>query len=147
MNESMNFTAFLGNHKIYNPVNNSAEINPNIYSSIRTLVVFPNNVSKVDYASDLGKIMSACRLQPMEYAVINQDPYWINFRSFENIKEVLLLGATEETVDINITLPLNQVKHFDERVWIKTHSIIEIMANQAYKNALWTQALKPHFVQ
>jgi hypothetical protein len=94
----------------------------------------------------LEKILAACKLQKEDYTIVTLTNDWSYFRHFNTIKEVLLFGMDEQDLNLNIQIPFNQPVNFDNRVWVKTSSVAEMMHSKEIKNALWQSALKPHFV-
>lgn len=115
--------------------------------TISTLVFIPAYNNRDEEEVQLHKILKACTLQPENYAIITGENSWLDFRELKNIKHVLLFGIPEAQLGLMVTLPLHTVTSFDERSWIKTYAIADLMKNQQAKNELWQQALKPHFTQ
>lgn len=146
-NGYMNLHKLLFNN--YQPIENRNNIEKNISEELltfRTLVLISPPVNKTDENQQLGKILSACKLQNNDYMISSLTKDWSFYRNSDSIKEVILFGVDENDLNISIQLKENQLVKFDNRIWIKTVSIHEMMKNQAIKNTLWQQALKPHFV-
>lgn len=114
--------------------------------TFRTLVVTTSSGNEEEAFAQLEKILIACKLQNTDYKIFTLTNDWSFFRKSESIKEVLLFGVTEKNLNINIQMPYNQPVKFDNRIWIKTASIAEVMESRELKNNLWQNALKPHFV-
>ncbi len=114
--------------------------------TIRTLVLIQQPNNDPEERAQLEKILSACRLQNGDYKVEHDVQSWSFYRKMEQIKEVILFGIIEKDLSLDIQFNVNQINKFDGRIFIKTVSIAEIMANQFIKNELWQNALKPHFV-
>lgn len=121
--------------------NNSEEL-----LTIRTLVLISQPQQEMEEYVQLEKMLTACRLQKDQYKVESMVKPWSYYRNFDNIKEVLLFGISEEDLGINICLSENQLHRFDGRVWIKSISLGQMTNDQQTKNNLWQNALKPHFV-
>jgi DNA polymerase III psi subunit len=113
--------------------------------TISTLVFVPGYNNQEEEEVQLHKILKACTLQPGDYAIITGENVWLDFRELEQVKNVLLFGTQEDTLGIMVKMPMNIVVSFDNRSWIKTYPISNLMRNQQAKNELWQQALKPHF--
>jgi archaellum biogenesis ATPase FlaH len=113
--------------------------------TIRTLVFIAAHKQEIEENVQLGKILSACRLSQEDYFIVRELSDWHTFRENEQIREVLLFGVKESDLDITIQFTENQINKFDDRIWIKTKSISELISNQQLKNDLWQNALKPHF--
>lgn len=114
--------------------------------TIRTLVICRPFVQGPEEMDQLEKILAACKIQKGAYKVEQQPRPWSFFRQWGNIKEILLFGVSEQELDLNLQFNENQVCKFDERVFIKTASLAEILTNQQIKNNLWQNALKIHFL-
>ena len=114
--------------------------------TIRTLVLIQMPKNESEETAQLEKILSACRIQKEDYKVEREIKSWSFYRQIEQIKEVILFGISEKDLNLDIQLISNQINKFDGRVFIKTASLAEMMANQFIKNELWQNALKPHFV-
>lgn len=113
--------------------------------TIRTLVFIAAHKQENEENVQLGKILSACRLSQEDYFIVRELSDWHTFRENEQIREVLLFGVKENDLGITIQFTENQINKFDDRIWIKTKSIAELISNQQLKNDLWQNALKPHF--
>lgn len=114
--------------------------------TIRTLVFITQPIQEMEEYVQLERMLSACKLQKEDYKVELNIEDWAYYRTCDNIKEVLLFGITEKDLNIGVNIIENQVNQFDNRVWIKSISIAQMANNQQVKNALWQNALKPHFV-
>jgi hypothetical protein len=130
-------------------IDNKNNIEKNISEgllTIRTLVLIAPLKNEIEELSQLAKILSACKLQQEEYKISLLTNAWSFYRNQESIKEVLLFGITETDLNIGVQMNDNQIIKFDNRVWIKTSSISEMINSQHIKNNLWQNALKPHFI-
>jgi len=130
-------------------IENKNNIEKNISEGLltfRTLVITTSAGNETEALGQLEKILIACKLQNTDYSIFTLTNDWSFYRNNASIKEVLLFGITEADLNINIQLPYNQPVKFDERTWIKTASITEVMESRDLKNILWQNALKPHFV-
>ena len=115
--------------------------------TIKALIFIPAYNNREEEEVQLHKILKACTLQPEDYAIIIGENSWLDFRELPQVKDVLLFGISEADLGIMVKMPLNMVISFDERSWVKTYAITDLMKNQQAKNELWLQALKPHFTQ
>lgn len=140
------YDVLFSNNKLINSRN---DIEKNISEellTIRTLVLISPPVKEMEEYVQLEKMLGACKLQREDYKVEQVIQDWIVYRNLENIKEILLFGITEK--DLNITLQFNdnQINRFDNRIWIKSAPISDMIDNQTIKNNLWQNALKPYFI-
>jgi hypothetical protein len=130
-------------------INNKNNVEKNISEELltfKTLILVAATKNETEELVQLGKILSACKLQQDTYKISFLTNDWAFYRNSENIKEVLLFGISEKELNISTQMPLNQIIKFDNRIWIKTTSISEMSNNQQIKNDLWQNALKPHFI-
>ena len=118
----------------------------NIYSSIKTLVITNPFTEGQTEQDQLGKILSACKLQQTEFAICTENCSWSTIRKYENIRSVLLFGVSEKQLNITGIFAENQITEFDNRKWVKTFPLSRLMTDMAAKNTLWQQALKPLFI-
>ncbi|MFA6058870.1 MAG: hypothetical protein WC756_11780 [Taibaiella sp.] len=114
--------------------------------TIRTLVLIIAPTNEMEEYVQLEKMLTACKLTKEDYKVELQAEDWNYYRTFENIKEVLLFGISEKELNISVQLIGNHINKFDNRVFIKSLSIAQLANSQQDKNSLWQNALKPHFV-
>lgn len=114
--------------------------------TIRTLVLITAPTNEMEEYVQLEKMLTACKLTKEDYKVELQAGDWNYYRTFENIKEVLLFGITEKELNIGVQLIANHINKFDNRIFIKSLSIAQLANSQQDKNSLWQNALKPHFV-
>jgi hypothetical protein len=114
--------------------------------TIRTLVLITPPINEMEEYVQLEKMLNACKLTKEDYKVELQTEDWNYYRTFENIKEILLFGITEKELNIGVQLIGNHINKFDNRVFIKSLSIAQLANSQQDKNSLWQNALKPHFV-
>lgn len=140
------YNVLFSNNKIIKCKDNAEKNISEELLTIRTLVLLQRPQDETAEMAQLEKILAACTLQKSDYKVIYRHHSWSDYRQYANIREVLLFGITESDLNISIQFNENQINKFDERIWIKTASISEMTHNQSIKNALWQNALKPHFV-
>jgi hypothetical protein len=114
--------------------------------TIRTLVLITPPINEMEEYVQLEKMLNACKLTKEDYKVELQTEDWNYYRTFENIKEILLFGITEKELNIGVQLIGNHINKFDNRIFIKSLSIAQLANSQQDKNSLWQNALKPHFV-
>jgi len=113
--------------------------------TVRTLVLIAPFENETEESAQLEKILTACKLQKDDYKVEQHINPWSFYRKSEHIKEVLLFGATEKDLNLHLQFTNNQINKFDNRVFIKSTSLSELISNKLIKNELWQNALKPHF--
>jgi hypothetical protein len=142
---SFNNVLFHNNKLIGNKNNVEKNISEGLLT-FRTLVLIAPTKNESEELNQLQKILSACKLQQSEFSIAPLTHDWAYYRNNASIREVLLFGISENDLNICIQLPENQAIKFDNRVWIKTASIAEMMNNQQIKNDFWQNALKPTFV-
>lgn len=114
----------------------------------RVLVVYSEPLTDA-ISSMIGNMMKACKLQEKDYLIVSfkENPFqWKSLASKAGlIKEVILFGDLEEVLNLNFTFKINHPTMFDQRVWIKAHTLNEIYHNDKVKGAFWSQALQPYF--
>lgn len=138
-------TLFSNNKVIKNKDNTEKNISEELLT-IRTLVLIQPLINETEETAQLEKILTACRLQKEDYKVEQEINQWSFYRRSETIKEVLLFGISEKDLNLNLQFNINQANSFDNRIFIKTSSLGELLTNQVVKNELWQNALKPHFI-
>lgn len=145
--ENTNFYNVLFNgSKLINTVKPSEKNISEGLLTIRTLVLITAPTNEMEEYVQLEKMLTACKLTKEDYKVELQAGDWNYYRTFENIKEVLLFGISEKELNIGVQLIGNHINKFDNRVFIKSLSIAQLANSQQDKNSLWQNALKPHFV-
>jgi hypothetical protein len=145
--ENNNFYNVLFNsNKLINTQISSEKNNSEGLLTIRTLVLIAPPVNEMEEYVQLEKMLTACKLTKEDYKVELQAGDWNYYRTFENIKEILLFGVSEKELNIGVQLIGNHINKFDNRVFIKSLSIAQLANSQQDKNSLWQNALKPHFV-
>jgi hypothetical protein len=146
MNTNSKFYDVLFNHnKIIKPRYQQPETILAVPVSKRVLIFLDEEKNR-EKEEQTGKIMSACGLVENDYQ-ISMPIAWKHIRAQGPVREIILFGITEEDLGLNIRFPQNRSIYFDGKTWIKTLGIFEIMANKDFKNDLWKNALKPHFIK
>jgi hypothetical protein len=140
------YNVLFANNKLINTPTSSEKNNSEGLLTIRTLVLIALPVNEMEEYVQLEKMLTACKLTKENYKVELQAGDWNYYRSFENIKEVLLFGISEKELNIGVQFIGNHINKFDNRVFIKSLSIAQLANSQQDKNNLWQNALKPHFV-
>ena len=145
----MNFYSVLYNdNKLFNHKN---ELEKNISEpllTVRTLVIIATINNEMEELNLLGNMLKACKLDTHEYHVVRENTSsWLYYRQLSNIKEVILLGDIQQSLDLDIQLMENFPIKFDNRVFIKSGSLAELAFNKNLKTELWSKALQPHFIQ
>lgn len=122
---------------------------PNNFSRARLLVLTRPFASDSTETLTLGKMMTACKLQPDGYAVLiveDRKAYsWNMIAAAGAPKTVLMLGITPEMLSINALFRLNAPNPFLGYTFIPSISLAAIELNAAAKKELWTFGLKPVF--
>jgi hypothetical protein len=142
---SFNNVLFNNNKLIENKNNIEKNISEELLT-IRTLILIAQPNNETEELVQLGKILSACKLQQNDYKISYLTNDWSFYRNNDSIKEILLFGISEKDLNLAIQIPVNQIIKFDNRIWVKTLSIAEMANNQQIKNDLWQNALKPYFI-
>src|ERR1700744_1913675 len=144
--KNMGFNNVLfNNNKLIDSRNNIEKNISEELLTFKTLILVANPKNETEELVQLGKILSACKLQQDSYKISYLTNDWSFYRNHQNIKEVLLFGISEKELNLSIQMPVNQIVKFDDRIWVKTMSISEMANNQQIKNDLWQNALKPYF--
>lgn len=114
-------------------------------NSTQTLVI-STPLHTLEEQQQIEKIMKACQLSSLQYKIITDEISWRLFRDQKQLKNIILFGVNEKTINLNLEIPLYIPTNFDNRIWIKSLSIDELQSNPTAKAILWKEALKPVFV-
>jgi len=144
-NEHLYNSLFTGNKIIIDKNNAQKNISEELLTA-GTLILVRESDLQPETEAQLNRILAACKLQKGMYKVETAPYPWQLYRGYEQIREVLLFGVTEKDLNIEVQFAENQINKFDGRVFIKSAGISQIAGNQEIKNALWQNALKPHFL-
>ncbi len=114
----------------------------------RVLVIYNEPLTE-EISKMLGNMMKACKLQPQDYHVIyfeeNPMSWKVLASKLTYIKEVILFGDLEESLNLSLNFQINHPTMFDQKVWIKAPLLNDIYHNDKVKSAFWSQALQPYF--
>lgn len=98
----------------------------------------------------LEKIISACQLEQDSYYLIalnkEEQIAWHKLKTSFEPKTVLLFGILPQKLGISSLFRLNSVNNFNDCTFIPALSIAQMEEQLEAKKQLWTNALKPHFV-
>ena len=98
----------------------------------------------------LLKMLEACKLAAEQYNIIQLDNdkmvAWHQLRERLDPKIIFLIGILPSQLGISSLFRLNAPNRFNDRVWLATVSLSELEQNKALKQQLWTDGMKPVFV-
>jgi hypothetical protein len=99
----------------------------------------------------LEKMLTACRLTPEQYIIIqledDQKIAWHKLREGLKPSKILLLGIHPAQIGISALFGLNEINHFDERIFIPSLALKELEKQTNMRSQLWNSALKPVFIE
>lgn len=100
--------------------------------------------------TQLIKMLQACKLEPADYNIIqlpeDQVVSWHILRDQLDIRTIMLLGISPEQLGVSVQLMPHQVARFNDRNWIPTSSLPELMQYAEIKSHVWNYGLKPVFI-
>lgn len=140
------FDILYHDNKIIKEKNNAEKNISEELLTIRTLVLTSPFQSPEVELAQLEKILLACKLQKEDYKVDPDVKSWAFYRKIPSLREILLFGISEKNLNLNLYFNENQINRFDNKIFIKTSSITQMMSDQQVKNELWQNALKPCFI-
>jgi len=117
-----------------------------IFDTVRTVFVMKQHENTEHHKAVIHSIAKACKLQEQEYVIVTDAYSWKDFRAFEQIKEVILMGVSESDFNILIKLPVHYAYSFDNRNWIKTADVGTLNTDMDIKTVFWKEVLKPYFL-
>lgn len=98
----------------------------------------------------LTRMLQACKLEAEDYNVLQLETSeflaWHQVRDILKPVNIIVLGISLEQLGINILLMPHQVSRFNERSWVVTSSLPDIIGNPDIKNHVWQYGLKPVFI-
>lgn len=98
----------------------------------------------------IHNMMKACGLLEKDYHLISLLEHPISWKKLcgwiDHTQEIIIFDEIETILSLNITFKHNLPTRFDDKVWIKTHSLKEINEQQEQKANFWNHALKPYFI-
>jgi len=98
----------------------------------------------------LQKMLEACKLTSQQYYILRisdgQKISWYRVREKINPKIVFLIGVLPVQLGIAALFRLNEANNFNDRLWLPTVSLQELDKNQELKKQLWTNGMKPLFI-
>jgi len=140
------YDVFFSDNKIFNSRLSENPLPQIISPKVRTIIYIKTEQNGYN-EEDITKIMAACKLSKEEYQIISTETPWKYLRDHKQIKEVILFGNHEKEIGLLVQLPQHYPFYFDQKLWIKTYELNQIMSNNQFKNELWHKALKIHFLQ
>lgn len=93
----------------------------------------------------LNGITSACGLKAEEWKLFPEGTSFLSLRGLPDLKYILLFGYPENKLNLSINLPYYLPVSFNGKVWVKAHSLEDLIKSPDNKNILWKRALKPIF--
>ena len=98
----------------------------------------------------LLKMMGASKLEAEQYHIIEFGESALPFRQIQNngaFKIVINFGVRMSQLCITAQLPVGHVQRFSEKLWLAMPTLSEIEKNETYKKHVWSQMLKPVFIE
>ena len=121
--------------------------------------VIPNPVTNADVlvianaASDndrLMAMMTVCKLTPGTYNLVKlateQKVAWHQLRDKLNPKVLFLIDIAPAQLGVSAMFFPHEPNNFNDRTWLVTASVAEIDQNNDLKKFLWSNGMKPIFV-
>lgn len=124
--------------------------NPLTDANQRVMIIYDELINE-SLKGMIQNMMKACGLSINEYHLLYLKEKNISWKKLNQmatpIKEIIIFGELENKLSLNIQFKVNLPIQFDQKVWIKTHSLKEINEQQVKKANFWNQALKPYFTR
>ena len=100
--------------------------------------------------AQLLKMLEACKLVPYQYNIVqlgkDRKAAWHKLQELLDPRIVFLVGVHPSQLGISSLFRLNAPNHFNDRVWLPTVSLSELEQRPDMKKQLWTEGMKPVFV-
>ncbi|MEZ5016273.1 MAG: hypothetical protein R2800_04420 [Flavipsychrobacter sp.] len=100
--------------------------------------------------AQLDKILAACQLEKANYFLIaleeDKQMAWHKLKAHFLPETVLLFGILPQKLGISSLFRINSINNFDGCTFIPALSIQKMEEQLEAKKQLWTNALKPHFI-
>jgi hypothetical protein len=114
------------------------------------LVITPANENNPAAAAQVQKMLDACQLTPAQYNIVTlkEDEMiaWHQLREQMDPKFIFLIGIMPSRLGIASMFRLNEPNRFNERYWLPTLSPEQLNENAELKKQLWSNGMKPLFV-
>jgi hypothetical protein len=98
----------------------------------------------------LRKMLDACNLLPEQYNIVrlqdNEQAAWRQLRERLEPRIVFLIGVMPAQLGISAFFILHVPNHFNDRIWLPTVAIAELEKHADVKKQLWTNGMKPVFI-
>lgn len=123
---------------------------PEGLSTAQTLIITQQYTTGSQEEIQLKKIMNACQLSEEDYNIIHlaadEKTAWHKLKEALHPQKVITFGIHPKKLGITALFRLNAPNHFDSATFIPTLSLTELEQQPQAKKDLWTNALKPLFV-
>ena len=98
----------------------------------------------------LTKMLEACKLDKSQYNVVRLAgglrTAWYRLRVQLQPRVVFLIGVLPEQLGVSAYFKLNEPNHFNDCLWLPSLSLAELDQHAQAKTQLWTNGMKPVFV-
>ena len=98
----------------------------------------------------IGILKSGCRLMEEQYNLLqfkeDTKVAWHQMRELVEPRVVLLFNISPAQLGIAALLRLNEINSFDDCYWVPSLSLGQLAQDKALKGQLWSNGLKPLFV-
>lgn len=127
--------------------------NPELLSNLvpRPVAVIVNDfLPGSDDEMQLNKMLQACRLDAAKYHIVRLTDAkllaWHKLNDQLKPKIIFLIGILPVQLGISAYFRLNEVNNFDGCIWLPTLPLSELNRHDEVKKQLWTNGMKPIFV-
>jgi hypothetical protein len=100
--------------------------------------------------TQLVKMLQACKLTPDQYHIIHFTEEtmlaWHLLRDKLNPSQIIILGVSPEQLGLSVQLMPHQVSRFNDRSWIVTGTLEQLIQYNDIKTHVWNYGLKPVFI-
>lgn len=97
----------------------------------------------------LKRIIDRSKLQPEQYNLVvlkdGQQIAWRQLREKLHPKFILMFGIMPSRLGISSLFRANEPNRFNDRIWLLTYSLSELIQSDELKKQLWNGALRPVF--
>ena len=96
-----------------------------------------------------GILTAGCGLTAAQYNIVQLDPEqlmaWYRLREAAQPRVVITFNITPSQLGISALLKLNDINRFDNRFWVPSVSLTQVIEDKTMKANLWGNGLKPIF--
>lgn len=121
--------------------------NERISAKIRCLVLLPIRPLADREVTQIEKIMLACKLETEQYKIVQDKMVFQELMKLDHIQDLIWMGLLPRDWGLTISLQPNMCTLIEQKTWIASSDIQELIHDQQAKSALWKQALQPHFIR